>query len=173
VVRSREKVEMGEARAQQLTIVRHAVAGRRASFDGPDTDRPLTKRGRAQARALVEPLAHSDVRAIVSSPARRCIETVTPLAEHLGMAVETVDALSEDSTGDAALAALLARGSETSGIVVGSSHGPIFDDLLRLAAAELAISGLRQISKAGRLELTLSDGVIVAIEAFAAPEIED
>jgi phosphohistidine phosphatase SixA len=168
----REKVEMGEADAQQFTIVRHADAGRRSTFDGPDAARPLTKRGRAQARALVGPLAYSAVSAIFSSPARRCIETVTPLSEYLGIRIEAVNELSEESSGKVALEALVALGTERSGVVVGSTHGPIFEDLLARDDVRVSTSGIRQIAKAGRLELTLTDGAITAIEAYPAPEIE-
>jgi phosphohistidine phosphatase SixA len=162
---------MGDA-PRQLTIVRHADAGNRSRFDGPDLERPITTRGWAQARALADVLAEVGATAIVSSPALRCVETVTPLSERIGVGIEPADALSEDSTGEAALAALIARGDETGGLVIGSTHGPIFEDLLRRFGTGSGASRRRPVAKAGRLELSISGGEIAAFETFPAPKVE-
>ena len=46
-------------RAPSLLLLRHASAGDRADFDGPDALRPLDRRGRAQARRLAQVLPPS------------------------------------------------------------------------------------------------------------------
>ena len=76
-------------------LVRHAKAGSRGDWDGPDHLRPLSKKGHRQAEALVSLLADAQVKRIVSSPFVRCVETVAPLAALLGLEVETSDALAE------------------------------------------------------------------------------
>jgi len=70
-----------------LVIVRHGSAGDRAEWDGDDRDRPLDDRGRGQAQELVLRLEPFPIGAIYSSPARRCVETVEPLAGAHGLAV--------------------------------------------------------------------------------------
>lgn len=76
-------------------VVRHAHAGRRSAYRGDDRDRPLSKRGVAQAKALVPVLSPYRPRRILSSPYLRCSETVRPLAESLSRSVELVDELAE------------------------------------------------------------------------------
>lgn len=58
-------------------------------------DAPLTVLGERQAQALAAALANAGARRIVSSPLGRCLETARPLADVLGVAVETDDRLLE------------------------------------------------------------------------------
>jgi phosphohistidine phosphatase SixA len=71
----------------RLTIVRHAFAGQKRGWTRPDLERPLDAVGRQQAIALVALLGRRVTR-IVTSPAVRCIQTVTPFAEVLGVDIE-------------------------------------------------------------------------------------
>lgn len=61
-----------------LDLVRHAHADWQ-----PSETRPLSARGRASALALVEQFSRFPIAAIYSSPARRALETVEPLAHRL------------------------------------------------------------------------------------------
>jgi 8-oxo-dGTP diphosphatase len=76
-------------------LLRHASAGDRDDWDGPDRLRPLDKRGRRQAAELVELLRSFGLRRVVSSPYTRCVETVEPLAAALGVPLEEDDRLAE------------------------------------------------------------------------------
>jgi 8-oxo-dGTP diphosphatase len=76
-------------------LVRHAKAGSRKAWSGPDELRPLSKAGRTQARALAKWFAENDVTRIVSSSFVRCRETVEPLAHRFGLEVELASALGE------------------------------------------------------------------------------
>ena len=78
-----------------VLLVRHASAGARAGWSGDDDDRPLDDVGRQQAQALCALLALYGPRRVVSAPLRRCVDTVRPLADALGVAVEQLPALSE------------------------------------------------------------------------------
>ena len=71
-----------------FVLVRHASAGSRREWVGDDRLRPLDKRGWKQARRLVEALARQELDRIVSSPYVRCVETVKPLGDERGLAVE-------------------------------------------------------------------------------------
>jgi phosphohistidine phosphatase SixA len=103
-----------------LLLVRHASAGNRSEWVGDDRARPLDKRGRRQAAGLVDLLAGRPVERILSSPARRCLETVEPLAAARSLPVETRDELAEErqSTEGAELVRSLAG---TDAVVCG--HG--------------------------------------------------
>ena len=70
-------------------LLRHAHAGDKHRWTGPDALRPLSRRGLSQARSVVEPLALLQVHRIVSSPSLRCMETVLPLADKVGLDVVT------------------------------------------------------------------------------------
>jgi phosphohistidine phosphatase SixA len=104
-------------------LVRHASAGDRRHWDGDDRLRPLDPRGRRQAAELVALLEPVAVHRIVSSPYTRCVETVEPLAEALGLSVELDDRLAEGA-GQAAYALVQEDG------VVCCTHGDVVDDLL-------------------------------------------
>jgi len=78
-----------------LLLVRHGHAGRRSAYKGDDRTRPLSKRGVAQARALVPLLSAYRPQRILSSPYVRCFETVQPTADALGVAVESIEELAE------------------------------------------------------------------------------
>ena len=67
-----------------IYLVRHAKAGDRSSWDGDDTIRPLSGKGRRQAVAICDRLfdliaVHPDAQ-LISSPHRRCMQTLEPLA---------------------------------------------------------------------------------------------
>jgi 8-oxo-dGTP diphosphatase len=110
-----------------LHLVRHGDAG-----TAPDEERPLTDGGRRQAALLAEHLASWPVTRVLSSRYHRCVETVTPLAERLGVPVEQHRALAEEAEVDDAWALLESLATEDA---VLCSHGniisPILDRVLR------------------------------------------
>lgn len=84
-----------------IVLVRHAKAGRRSEWRGNDKDRPLDESGARQAKRLVPLLTQFAPARIVAAEPVRCIDTVRPLADALGLSVQ-VDATFGD---DAFLAA--------------------------------------------------------------------
>ena len=70
-----------------LDIFIHLDAVDRKQWQGAADDRPLTDLGRQQAERMAEILAAQPVRAIFSSPAARCRESLEPLAEKLGLPI--------------------------------------------------------------------------------------
>ena len=79
-----------------LLLVRHASAGDRDEWVGDDRERPLDERGQKQAEGLVERLSPYPIELILSSPARRCVETVQPLARARGLEIELHPELGEE-----------------------------------------------------------------------------
>jgi 8-oxo-dGTP diphosphatase len=78
-----------------LFLVRHAKAGSRSSWGGDDFDRPLTASGRAQAKALAENLGDHPVTQLLSSPFARCVQTLEPLRDRLGLPLVATQVLAE------------------------------------------------------------------------------
>ena len=80
-----------------VAVARHGQARPRARWAGVEADRPLTPVGERQARALVPVLAAFGIRAVVTSPWQRCVDTATPYVEASGVPVELQDGLTEDA----------------------------------------------------------------------------
>jgi 8-oxo-dGTP diphosphatase len=76
-----------------LLLVRHADAGDKRGWEGPDPLRPLSPTGHRQAEGLVVRLEDYPVDRILSSPTLRCLQTVEPLARDRLLQVEPVPAL--------------------------------------------------------------------------------
>ncbi len=86
---------------QTILLIRHAKAKDREEWTGDDRLRPLTSAGRDQAKAIAKAIAKewSDegIASIRTSPARRCVQTVEPLAKHCGIELEIDQTLMEGS----------------------------------------------------------------------------
>ena len=80
-------------------VVRHAHAGKRGNWSGPDTARPLDKAGRARAAELAALLALIRPAHLVSATPRRCVQTLEPLAELLDLPIVADSALDEPKPG--------------------------------------------------------------------------
>jgi phosphohistidine phosphatase SixA len=108
-------------------VVRHAKAGSRSAWDGPDPARPLSKAGRRQAAGLVSQLGDRDITRIVSSPFIRCTETVEPLAQRLHLPVEPSPSLEEGAPLPEALRLVEKVADEPT---VLCTHGDVVAELL-------------------------------------------
>jgi len=78
-----------------LFLVRHAKAGNRERWEGDDELRPLSAAGREQADSIARRVGGFPVTRVLSSPYLRCVQTVQPLAEKVGVEVENEPALGE------------------------------------------------------------------------------
>jgi broad specificity phosphatase PhoE len=83
-----------------LLIARHGQSDWNAArrWQG-HADRPLTEKGREQARALAMRLAHIDLDAVYSSDLRRARETAVAVAENQGLELRELAALREVDVG--------------------------------------------------------------------------
>ena len=133
-------------------LVRHAHAGnRRGGLD--DDHRALSRTGRQQAAAIAEHLGDRHITAIVASPAARCVETVAPLAEKLGLIVATSGYLYEGSEAEVVLGVI--ERSRNGGDLVVCSHGDVIPELIRTLTLEgLRVHGHRVCAKGSVWELT-------------------
>ena len=146
-------------------LVRHAHAGDRERRSGAGAERPLSERGRQQARGLIRALTALESPRLVSSPHLRCRQTLEPLADHLGRPVETtpllgpqadlsaLDGVLTDPAWDGAVACthgevvrrLIRRwrqgGRVTFSDDLATSHGPRGRDLAEHGSAWIFVDG--------------------------------
>ncbi|PVZ14563.1 NUDIX hydrolase [Actinomycetospora cinnamomea] len=94
-----------------VLLVRHALAGKRTEWAGPDSERPLVDEGRVQAQQLAHLLARFGVGALYAVPKTRCRETLAPYAAAAGLRVEDAPELGDGAVerDDAPALATLAR----------------------------------------------------------------
>jgi broad specificity phosphatase PhoE/8-oxo-dGTP pyrophosphatase MutT (NUDIX family) len=82
---------------QTVLVVRHGTAGSKSRFKGDDTKRPLDKKGRAQAEALVSQLLAFGATDVYAADRLRCHQTVEPVAEELGVVICNEPSLTEEA----------------------------------------------------------------------------
>jgi 8-oxo-(d)GTP phosphatase len=155
------------AAASALYVVRHAKAGVREAWSGPDEERPLTRRGRKQALRLVDRFRGLEIQRILSSPFVRCMQTVEPLAEARGLPVEVAAELREGASVDELLRGLATFGDRPT-VVCG--HGTEIRSMIdRLEAGGATIEGARGIAKGSVWVLDREGERIVAAHYLPAP----
>lgn len=93
--------ESGQLQVRSLVLVRHAKAVSRATWGygiNSELTRPLVMgRGQAQARDVAALLSAYGVGQLVSSPWRRCVDTLAPYAHGCGLDLHTDEAFTEVS----------------------------------------------------------------------------
>lgn len=114
----------------QALLIRHAHAGDRDAWAGPDLERPLSAKGIRQARGLIEQLDGYAVSRVTSSPALRCVQTVEPLAEDRGLRVDSEERLLEGH--DPAETAAWLDAEIADGSLVACTHGDLVPALLEI-----------------------------------------
>ena len=141
-------------------LVRHAKAKNRTEWTEPDDRRPLTKRGRREALALAERLQSEGLARLVSSPFTRCVQTFEPLAQTLGLAIETTDLLAEGADGPRALELLVSLGRTES--IACCTHGDVLYDVVRsVAETGVRLDGPPDAPVASAWVLELGDDQVV------------
>ncbi|GAA2217082.1 NUDIX domain-containing protein [Micromonospora olivasterospora] len=78
-----------------MALVRHAHAGARGTWSGPDAGRPLDATGWAQAHRLAPLIALLGPARLISASARRCVQTLDPAAALLDLPIEVTGDLDE------------------------------------------------------------------------------
>ncbi|GAA0801333.1 NUDIX hydrolase [Spirilliplanes yamanashiensis] len=119
-----------------IALVRHARAGKRDTWAGPDDARPLDATGSAQADALAPLLALLRPGRLLAATPRRCVQTLMPLAAAVDLPIEADSAFAEPAPGQrraerAAVAARrLAELAAAGGQVVVCSQGKVIPGAL-------------------------------------------
>ncbi|MDQ3402775.1 MAG: NUDIX domain-containing protein [Actinomycetota bacterium] len=155
-----------------VLLVRHAHAGKRSGWDGPDDARPLSRTGRAEVSALTGLLPLFGPSRVHAAPKVRCVDTVRPVADLLGVAVSEEPALAERDDPDAASARLreiVALG----GVSVVCSQGGVIPDLVTASAARSAMElGEIRSRKGSVWVLSFHDGELMAAHYIRRPRFD-
>lgn len=155
-----------------LLLVRHAKAGKRDEWDGPDDLRPLTEPGWAQAKAIRTLLPLFGADRVHSAPQVRCVQTVQALADDLGVDVVVEPLLAEEPYRDDAAAALGRLGEirAAGGVPVVCSQGKVIPDLVsRVAGAGGLDLGEVHSRKGSAWALFFANGTLVAADYLTTP----
>lgn len=126
--------ESGQLQVRSLVLVRHAKAVSRATWGygiNSELTRPLVMgRGQAQARDVAALLSAYGVGELVSSPWKRCVDTLAPYAHGCGLdlrsdeAFTELSALTSPEVMQASFRDLLERGSVLTGLPGRGPAGP-------------------------------------------------
>lgn len=126
--------ESGQLQVRSLVLVRHAKAVSRATWGygiNSEITRPLVMgRGQAQARDVAALLSAYGVGELVSSPWKRCVDTLAPYAHGCGLDLRSDEAFTEVSAlmapelMQASFRDLLERGSALDGPPEPEAVGP-------------------------------------------------
>ena len=126
--------ESGQLQVRSLVLVRHAKAVSRATWGygiNSEITRPLVMgRGQAQARDVAALLSAYGVGELVSSPWKRCVDTLAPYAHGCGLdlrsdeAFTELSALTSPEVMQASFRDLLERGSVLEGQSEAGPAGP-------------------------------------------------
>ena len=141
----KKALELG-ARTTPFVLLRHAHAEKRAAFaerfEGKppsDNERPLSNQGESLTQSVAQALAAFGVTRVVSSPARRCFDTVAPhlIAPHQVVQESSISELDFDvRVVEAKIQSLTSNAQAT----VVCSHRPVLPTLTRITADALNIA---------------------------------
>ena len=155
-----------------VLIVRHGAAGRRSRFAGEDSQRPLDKKGRAQAESLTELLLAFGASEVYAADRVRCEQTVEPLAAELAVAVHTEPSLTEESYADNPKAARhrVLEIARLGGTPVICTQGKVIPDLIAWWCERDGISPDKSRNRKGSTwVLSLSGGRLIAADHLGSP----
>lgn len=146
--------------AGMIYLVRHGSAGKRRLDDPDDWSRGLDKRGRAQRDSLTRLLQAHPITRIGASDYSRCIETVRPLSDRIGVPLEFEPALVEGSHPHR-MVSLIHELQEEAAILC--THGDVIEDLVgHLYASRIPMEGERRWQKGSVWELRTIAGRVVS-----------
>lgn len=148
-------------------MVRHAAAGDRERWEGPDEHRPLTAAGRRTAERLpaaLEPHGVRSASAVISSDSVRCRQTVEPLAVALRLSVQDEPALREGTPLPQALDLIAGCGN-----AVLCSHGDVVSDLVLHLDARGLLVDPPAWPKGSTWVLTVVDGSVASARYVPPP----
>jgi 8-oxo-dGTP pyrophosphatase MutT (NUDIX family)/phosphohistidine phosphatase SixA len=170
-----ERFSRRPAGTGSVLLVRHASAGGRSKWEGDDALRPLDEEGQEQAEELVRLLSRFGVEEIISADYVRCVQTVQPLSEAIGVPVKEEPLLSERGfPGREDEAVELIRDLGRPGrAVVACSQAQVIPELVERLAAddEVDLDGEPSVKKGGVWSLSFYDHKLVGAEAFPPPKI--
>ncbi len=143
-----------------IYVIRHSSAGDKTKWRGKDRRRPLDKKGRKQSIRLAADLDGHPVTTILSSPARRCVQTVRPLSFAIRQPVHTDVRLNIDAGPKEMLS--LVRALEGQAAVL-ATHGEVVASLhAALESGGVPLDGPDEWKKGSTWVLEASHGKVLS-----------
>lgn len=151
--RFRRFVEAGGDHAATLVFVRHGAAEKRRHWKWGEQTRPLTPEGAAESLALAREIACYAPSRLLSSPWRRCRQSLEMYAAQTGLAIEDLPQMTEEEAAanppasaaaqEALLRDLASQGlsDRSSASAVACLHRPVLGMLLPLVK-DMADAGM-------------------------------
>lgn len=151
-----------------IVLVRHARAGKRSEWRGDDRLRPLDVSGQRQAAELARQLAVFAPDRVLTADRTRCVQTVEPLAQRLGLPLRVEPQFSDEAyedgpTGTANALLALAKPNTVS---VVCSQGLTIPELIDRLGAGVRSSDTR---KGAWWVLPVVDGDVIATDYYPPP----
>jgi 8-oxo-dGTP diphosphatase len=164
------KFAQAPAATSTVLLVRHARAGTREAWRGPDDERPLDVAGRAQAEALAAMLPpfwlRSERPLVVSAPVQRCLETVAWAGD-----VKTDERLGERTFADYPVSTVgcLRELASSARVSIACSQGGVIPAVIETLRREdgFGPAGVRA-AKGSAWVLSFADGRLVAADYLDA-----
>ena len=123
-----------------LVIVRHALAQPRSGWSRADRRRPLVEVGLERSEVVAGLLGAYGITELVTSPAKRCVQTIRPYAVQADIQPVTKASISEEGferKGPEPARRLLTRLLQDGTPVAVCTHGPVLPTILKLLRANV------------------------------------
>jgi 8-oxo-dGTP diphosphatase len=149
-----------EPKAARAYLVRHADADTRRKWKRDDARRPLSKRGKRQARDITDRLTRVPVTDVRSGKAVRCVQTVDDLATKVGVRMQTEKSLNEGAKLKSIQLELADLRAEAT---VLCTHGDVVQAYIESLAAEgIKLNGGQKWQKGSIWTLDLHKGEVTS-----------
>lgn len=155
-----------------ILLMRHAKAGKRSEWKGDDRLRPLDKIGRRHAREAAPVLTAFRPRRVLSADRVRCEQTVQPVADGLGLMLESAPEFSDEAQAGAPLQALdsIRRLAKEPGTSLICSQGSAIPGLLQDLAVPAGHRDRDLPARKGSIwALSMSDERVLAADYYPHP----
>ena len=162
------------AATHTTVIVRHGRAGSRSKYKGEDCARPLDKLGRAQAESLVGQLLAFGATELHAAPRVRCVQTLQPLAQEIGAAIDieatlTEEAYTADKKSGRARVLEIASGAAGATPVI-CTQGKVIPDLIAWWCERDGVRPDKSRNRKGSIRvLSSAEGRLIAADHIASP----
>lgn len=119
-----------------LIVIRHAHARSRKAWRDDDAERPLGAEGEVAAQRLVPLLQAHGITQVVSSDAKRCVDTVLPFVNSTKVKLGLDPCLSEESFDRDAMRRRIRSALDATKRVAICSHRPVLPDIFHALGLE-------------------------------------
>jgi len=170
-----DRFASGPVRTGMVLLVGHALAGNRQSWEGDDHVRPLDETGREQADELVRLLSRFEVMKLASADYLRCVQTLKPIADSIGLEIEEEPLLSEEGypANEADAIELVRRLGDHEEAVAACSQRRVIPDLVQRLGREdgVELPDPFKYKKASVWALSFEGPKLVGAEYFPPPDV--